>query len=340
MTRFETISEFYAARFPDLRQVLVTPSISDPADKNPYLRLLYQDVDRSSLRLRSISGWQQLLAPLLQWASSGEMLWHQHWFQFSGVGTFIRTNVRLLSTVLFQIAGGQVVWTLHNETPHVAKYQRLNEWYRRRLATRVQALHVHNASGARIAEESFGVSASKIVIVPHPVYPAHQVKREEALRVMREYGLDLTGKQVLLMFGMVARYKGVLEVVRWCNAQQNPRFHLVIAGSVRGNETDYGRQIESEVKADRCSFLQTHIPEEHVPHFMQIADLVVFNYQRILTSGAVVLCGSYGKKMLLPDLSSLRDEVGSDATLFTSLDDWVSHVPGTSPVAPIAPAPD
>lgn len=337
MARFETISQFYAARYPGLRQLLVTPRIGDAADRNPYLRLLYRNLD-PSLRVRSIGGWRQLLAPLLQWVNPGATLWHQHWLQFSGVGTFIRTNVRLLSTALFQLAGGQVVWTLHNETPHVAKYRRLNDWYRRQLAARVQTIHVHNAAGARVAEAVFGASPAKVVIVPHPAYPARRVSREEALRVMREYGLDLPGKQVLLMFGMVARYKGVLEVVRWCNAQQDPGFHLVIAGSVRGNESDYGRQIESEIKADRCSFLKTHVPEEHVPHFMQIADLVVFNYQQILTSGAIVLCRSYGKKMLLPDLSNLRDEAGPDATLFASLDDWVAHVPGTRPVTPVAPS--
>lgn len=284
----------------------LTPHL-DEAGANPYLPLLYTPFyPEKPARLFSLRS-SQFLRPCLRRLFAGEKaIWHQHWLQFSSFPTFIRTNFRLLASALFAMLGGRILWTMHNDRPHGEKYVALNQWYARRLAPLAHKLHIHNPETAPLMRELFGEVLGKTVVLDHPHFPVFPIPKDEARRGLQaHYSIEAEGKAVFLMFGAIARYKGIDEVID-AFAPLGDRAVLIVAGVVRGAEAEYGPELRAHAdKVHGVVLLDRLIPEEHVNLLVCGSDRVVFNYRRNLNPSGMRLAADYGTKMISPDLETI-----------------------------------
>lgn len=302
-------------------RLYVTPHIRD-GGINPYLANLYAPFPGRPVRLAPLASAQMLVPFLRRFFLRESSAWHQHWFQFSSLPTFLRANFRLSASLLYVAAGGRILWTVHNERPHVERYVALNGWYCRALARLTHRFHVHNRETVPVLERLYRIPPSRIAILGHPPFRTHPIPKERARQGLRErYGLRTEGRTVFLMFGIIASYKGTREVADLFRDRDPERALLIIAGPPRGNEPEYARLLRSECAWPAVALLDRVIPEEDVNLFFCGADWVVYNHSRGLNSSAMQLAKDYRCRILAPDLEASSILEGEGVEKFKNVEE-------------------
>lgn len=297
---FPSIGACYSVLFPEAQRLYVSPDIAASAASNPYLKLLYRGLEPISLSA------PYPILPITDRLRGEHGIWHQHWLQCSSLPTFMRAAHRLRAAQLYRKLGGHVLWTVHNLEPHVQRLARQNAWLTRGMRETAEYLHVHTEQAAEQLCRAWGVAEQRVVIVPHPSYEVTAVSRTEArARLKQHYGIELGEAKVFLIFGMIARYKRIVEAIGAFEGLPGARTQLLVAGAVRGNEADYAHEIAAAMKRAPVQLCDRFIPEEHVPWFFGAADVALFNYRQILTSGAIQLASDLGTPVWIPDLPAL-----------------------------------
>jgi beta-1,4-mannosyltransferase len=245
---------------------------------------------------------------------------HHHWFECRNLPSFLNALWKLLWLYLYRLAGGRIVWTVHNKFPHNRRMTRTNVFLRRLLARLSHRLLVHCAEAVGIMAPVLRVPAEKFSVVAHPDYPVIEVPRADARRVLgARYGMEgiLQRRPVYLMFGYVARYKGVAEVMESI-AALDADCCLIVAGAIKGEEEAYGREAERiSAGTNRIFMTKRTIPDEDIPYFFSAADYVVFNFSEILYSGAVHMALNYKKNIIIPETGCLKELDGDNVIRFS-----------------------
>jgi glycosyltransferase involved in cell wall biosynthesis len=117
-----------------------------------------------------------------------------------------------------------------------------------------------------------------------------------ASKARHELGLG-RGK-IALMFGVIEPYKGLEEVIDWWR-RTRPDVQLAIVG--RPHTTHYGAEVLSRVDHDKNIITDFDwLSDERLRLWLSAADVTLFNYRQIFTSGAASLARSFGVPILLP----------------------------------------
>lgn len=130
-----------------------------------------------------------------------------------------------------------------------------------------------------------GVSAEKIVVIPHGTLFIPKVKREVALST---FGLPQDAR-VLLSFGFVRRDKNeriLLEVFTEI-LKEVPNAYLVMAGFVHPLTEEQDRMVAKErrelsrkLSIKNVRFIEEFIPDDRLPYLFSMADLFVSLYDQ------------------------------------------------------------
>jgi beta-1,4-mannosyltransferase len=285
-------------------RIYITPHLRD-GGINPYLANLYAPFSGRPERLAPLTTAQMLVPFLRRVLLRENSVWHQHWLQFSSLPTFLRTNFRLLASALYVAAGGRILWTVHNERPHVDRFVGANQLYCRWLSRLVYRFHIHVREAVPVVERLYGVPASRFAILAHPPFRTHPIPKDQARQGLRDrYGLQTEGRTVFLMFGILASYKGMREVADLFRDVDPRRGLLIIAGPPRGNEPEYARLLRKECAWPAVALLDRVIPEADVNLFFCGVDWVIYNLARALNSSAMQLAKDYGCRTLVPDVEA------------------------------------
>ncbi len=318
-----TLRAVYQQLQPNAKAVFVMPDIEKFSRYNPYLELLYQhlnEADERPLQLSSTS----ILNPLMLLIRARRSVFHHHWFECHSLLAAANAVWKIFWLILYRLFGGKIVWTIHNRRPHdQSGFQRLNQLLRLIWSKLPHRYHLHCQSAVKIMATELGIDMTKCVVVPHPSYPANIVPRKAAEAVLAEkYEQDYSRLQrpIIMMFGSIAPYKGIETAAAIFAKQQLPGT-LLVAGRVKGNIStgDDLRQIAAGTA--NIHLLLKMIPEDDVAAFMSIADVLLFNYTDILTSGGVALALSYQKRILIPAKGCLAEMKIPDGERFHSQDE-------------------
>ena len=211
--------------------------------------------------------------------------------------------------------GIKLVYTVHNALPlDVGK--NLTETYRR-IYRLPDALICHNQSTRTRLVEQLGVEPERIWLIPHgPMFHDSQVRTKEEARARLGYSTEC----VVLWQGIVMPYKGLDFLLdAWRKVQSSGlNCRLVIAGTGEGR---WLRGIEEKVRTlgieASVQLVLRFLPVEDVSLHYQAADIVVYPYKEISTSGALMTGVAFRKTLVATDLPSfaevLRD--GENAAL-------------------------
>jgi glycosyltransferase involved in cell wall biosynthesis len=215
-----------------------------------------------------------------------------------------------------RLMGIRVIYTVHNVLPqdggeeHRATYQQLYGL--------VDRLICHDASArARLIAE-MRVPASRIDVIPHgPLFgpPAHRTRAQ----ARRALGIH-DHQRLVLWQGILRPYKGVSFLLdAWravCRTTPNACLAIVGTGdaalvdSVRREVVALG--IESSVRLEL-----RFVPVEELEDFYAAADVLVYPYREITSSGALMTGISYGKPIVASRLPAFETMLtsGHDALL-------------------------
>lgn len=209
--------------------------------------------------------------------------------------------------------GIKLVYTVHNVLPHDSG-ERHREIYRR-IYQRMDALICHTeASRNRLAEE-FGVAPDRIWVIPHgPLF--QQTARPSRAQARAHLGVP-EDTCVVLWQGLVKPYKGIEFLLRAWKRLQPERLpaQLVIAGSGEASALEGVRQTVSALGLRDAVRLELRFLEvEELPVYYQAADIVVYPYQAITQSGALLTGLSFGKAIVATALPAFEEVLQNGVT--------------------------
>lgn len=140
------------------------------------------------------------------------------------------------------------------------------------------------------------------VVIPHGHYRDHYAG----------VGLGEPVRGRLLYFGLVRRYKGVLQLIDTFRDLSEPALSLRILGQPKSD--DLRQSIEVASRADsRIGLELRYVEDEALVRQIGEAELVVLPYAQMNNSGALLLALSLDRPVLVPETPStisLAEEVG------------------------------
>jgi len=115
---------------------------------------------------------------------------------------------------------------------------------------------------------------------PHPVYElfGKPVPKEEARRI-----LGISSKKVILYFGYVRPYKGLMVLIE--AMKDSPDVLLLAVGEFYEDESRYRRRVQDLNLSSRIQFVSNYVPNDQVRLYFSASDVVVLPYLSATQSG-------------------------------------------------------
>jgi glycosyltransferase involved in cell wall biosynthesis len=209
--------------------------------------------------------------------------------------------------------GCKLVYTVHNELPLDS-----GEKYKNTFAgiyRLMDALICHtNEAKLRVARE-YSIACDRVHVIPHgPLF--HDARQYDSKDARAKLGIPQE-ECVVLWQGWIKPYKGVLFLLdAWRRVQeQDSTSRLIIAGS---GEEQLLREIQQKVAAlgiaNSVRLELRFVDANELPLYYSAADILVYPYKEITTSGALMTGLNYGKAIVATDLPAFREVLADGKT--------------------------
>jgi glycosyltransferase involved in cell wall biosynthesis len=241
----------------------------------------------------------------LNWVSVGrtirrskpDLLLFKYWLPFFGpcFGTIARTVKRGTGT--------RVVYICDNVIPH-----------ERRPGDRVFTKYAFGPADGFVVQSASVerdlhalIPGARSILVPHPVY--HGFGSRVPAEVARA-AVGVTGKDVLLFFGYVRRYKG-LGVLLDAMALLKHRLdlQLLVVGEFYDDERPYRDRIEALGIQDAVIVRSDYVPNDEVKNYFSAADAVVLPYSSATQSGIAQIAYNFDLPVIATTVGGLAEAV-------------------------------
>lgn len=283
---------------------------------NPYLRIIndllssYSDIDVD----QSFDGYPGLLFIIRHRRS----IYHFHWLTYhyyspSRIRTFIRFVKFIVKLLAIKISGSKIVWTLHNYMPHDSRYPRIDYSVRSMMARLANIVICHSEEGKVFLKKQFRRVAD-VRLIPHPHYIdcyKNNIKRSDARRYLNISEEAL----VFLSLGTIRPYRNLLYLINTFRQLDNPMAILLIAGAVY--DPILKEELIARSKDDgRIRLYLLEIADDDMQIYFNAADVSVFTFQHVLTSGSVILSLSFKTPVIVPSYSEALSQAGSFCVVY------------------------
>lgn len=312
-SRYYALQPAQARRFDLVRRDVPLLMVWPVVRSNPYQRLLYASAAQGiEIREGDIDA---ALAAIK--AQAAPVIFHLHWTAEFWRNTADETEARrrvdsfLDRLSEFRHRGGRIVWTLHNVISHDSRFPSLEIALSRRLVELAHRLHLHSEGSVPEIEKTFALPRKKIRISRHGSYRGAYpdfVSRRAAREALELDEAD----DVILFTGQLRGYKGVETLISAFRdiLARHPRALLLIAGDVKTDPfTDLVPAL-SEAERARIRVTGRFIGDMELELYFRAADVAVYPYRRILTSGSLLLAISFGVPVVIPEVGMTREVLG------------------------------
>ncbi|MGD8792451.1 MAG: glycosyltransferase family 4 protein [Anaerolineae bacterium] len=290
-----------------------------PVYQNPYQHLLTAELEKQGVHVEHLAGMPPA-AWLIRHRDRVPLL-HLHWLYglyMEHLLTPLRLAAFLARFYLARRLGYRFVWTVHNLLPHRQPFPPLHRLVRRLVMDQASAVITHCEYGRREILRLFP-SQVPVHVVPHGNYAGVHpltVSRAEA-----RARLEIEPQQfVYALLGNISAYKGVESFVESFQSSAGPDAVALIAG--RNRAPALVDHLQDLAAGD--ARLQLHagfIPDDEMQHYLRAADVAIFCFREVLTSGSVILAMTYGLPVIAPERGCLPELVTPDAGLLYDPDD-------------------
>lgn len=201
-----------------------------------------------------------------------------------------------LDALLWPIVRRRVpmVMTVHNLRSH--ERIRWDDWTLWRCLATADAVVVHTEEALAETRRRLGARAriELIRMGDWAIFAGADPRARGAARARLGLPADAS---VVLAFGAIRPYKGLLEVIAALPAlrARHPAARLVVAGPLlAGTEGEYREAIIRAGVEEAVVFRPGYVPADAVPGYFAAADVAVFNYTGITDSGSLRLACRMG----------------------------------------------
>lgn len=283
-------------------------------EANPYCELLYTQIEALGIPVIKeadftcrwlIRNRRQVKILHFHWIAHRYQHWRGGIFSFF---TLFGFTGRMLLALLLRY---RIVWTMHNYLPHESP-NRVVDYIARLLMINLAGVIVHCGPARDLIAHKV-INKKRVSIIPHgnyiSVYQDDNIKKSEA---REKLGLPSEAK-VFLGFGLIRGYKGTERLVQDFVRLNLSNTHLLIAG--QPYESAEEEMAEKLAGSPNVHFHLRFIPAEEVQYFFKAADVAVFPFEQVLTSGSVILALSYAMPVVVPMLGCMTEFEGSGAAI-------------------------
>lgn len=306
-------------------KVLFAP---DYTEGNSYQRLLAESLRELGVEVNFASHYRRGL-PLYRLCKDSPCdLLHLHWPEayFRVEGSPMDPLRALRYPVDFKMAQSlqPIIVTGHNLYPHQFKHRHLHrrnmEWTYREA----DGVIVHS----RTSEQKLMCETHRLHHLRMPDIIRHgfdhsiltSLPSKESCR--RALSLD-SEPLVILMFGAISPYKGIMEAAdTWLRQQPELQAQLYIVGKPRPEA--YGESLIAQFGNEpSITIIGQHLPEKDLLKWIKAADACLFHYKEIFTSGSAILARGIGTPILFPERCNTVDlqEPSSHVIRYSQLND-------------------
>jgi glycosyltransferase involved in cell wall biosynthesis len=211
--------------------------------------------------------------------------------------------------------GSKIVLTVHDLLPHNTGESHKQIFHD--LYHMVDRIICHSESIRERLAVEFSVKGEKVAVIPHgPFFYDLPATTEQTLQ-----SFELDPRKLLVLWqGIISPYKGIdLLLEAWQKVEATMEdVHLLIVGT---GPTDLLEQIREQIrslKLQRVEFHPRFISTEELVALYRAADIVVYPYRAITTSGALATGLALGKTIVASDLPVFRELLtsGENALFF------------------------
>jgi len=280
---------------------------NDPGlvDVVPKLRIGNDNLRRSLMLAESSINMTALLA---RFAVSKPDIVHVQWTPL-----LRKIPLELWFLCLVKKLNIKLVYTVHNVLPHDSGTRYASGFGR--LYRKMDALICHNQEARKRLIGEFGVNPERVWVIPHG--PLLHDEKQRSAKECRAWLSIPEHVTTVLCQGFIRSYKGLdflLEGWRRVDTR-GMKAQLIIAGT---GEAELQRTIKEQIsrlgieESVRLDF--RFISDEEVSAYYEAADVVVYPYREVTTSGALMTALAFGKTIVATTLPAFRETLRDGET--------------------------
>jgi len=154
--------------------------------------------------------------------------------------------------------------------------------------------------------------------VPHPVY---EIFGAPLKKTAARQALGIAAAKVVLYFGYVRPYKGVMVLLEALQHLQDNGADLggvqaLVVGEFYDDEAKYRQRVRDLGLLEKVRFVADYVPNEQVATYFSAADVVVLPYLSATQSGIVQIAYNFNKPVIATDVGGLAEVVLHEKTGF------------------------
>jgi beta-1,4-mannosyltransferase len=291
---------------------------------NSYQEQLILQLAKLGINVCKLDGDSYFL-PAVAWEMKLDLV-HIHWLDtfYWGKSTFrsyLKLSIFISGLILLKLTGIKIVWTVHNLKRHESLHPRLERICTAAIAKFSNKLIVHcDIAKEKILESFSFLSSDKVVVIPHGNYIgqySNTISQEEARQ-----SLNISNSSFVFLFlGQIRPYKGVLSLIdSFKEFNKAEDLILMIAGKVV--KSSMREAIQKHVGDFNNIYLHLeNVEDDEIQLYMNCADIIVFPYKDVLTSGAVILAMSFSKPCIASKVGCIENTLDSSGAYLYEADD-------------------
>jgi beta-1,4-mannosyltransferase len=277
---------------------------------NPYQKQLHTHLAQLGIQASGVDTATSVFMPDTVKHINPDIL-HLHWLHIfskasSPAKSFLKLAKFVAGLLILKLSGIKIVWTAHNLRAHESPNPFIDRLCRSLVIKLADQIIAHGEVAKQELLATFNIKRKDTInVIPHGNYIDYyqnEISRTKARKLLR---ID-DSKMVFLFLGTIRPYKGVNELIEIFNQLDRSDVELVIAGK------PFSPLAEAEIRQkignhSGIKFIPGFVPADQIQIYMNAADLVVFPYRNLLTSGAAILAMSFGKACLAPRIGCLKE---------------------------------
>lgn len=281
--------------------IIAQPAFSNK-DQNPYNFLLYSNLkSQVDVNIEEDFSIKNLIKLDIL-----HMHWPEYFLSFKSTRkayiAFIALLIKLLLTKLFN---GKIIWTVHNLKSHENHHPFLSKLFYRLYPKLCDGFIFLSKVSLNQAKELHLINnKSKTAIIPHGHYKDIY---KTTNKIEARSKLDISNSNTVFGFlGLIRPYKNVPILIEVFSAANIKNKFLLIAGACNFQNLLEIINDKTRNKKD-IKFINKFLNKDELEIYISAMDVVVLPFNNITNSGSVLLALSMGKKVIAPNLGSLKE---------------------------------
>jgi glycosyltransferase involved in cell wall biosynthesis len=278
---------------------------------NPYAPLLAQALRPHGVDC--VAGFPENLKP--EWVAANATridAFHLHWpsvlYDGGALEAIVKRCAEMMDALtLARARGCRIVWTMHNLYPHDSAVHELDHLMRLAVVSTASTVIVHCERARDLLREVFH-RQDGVFTIPHGHFVDPYPNRLSIAEARQQFGFE-PYHFVYLFFGNVRANKGVEQLLESFCRLPGTNLRLLFAARIC---SDYGaRVVESARDLDtRIVLYETErFANDEFQRFYNAADIAVFPFTDILTSGSAITALGFHCPVIVPALGCLPELV-------------------------------